>query len=146
MFDWLRGYETMLWWLGALSIVMFVASLVALPLIVVRIPADYFARDPRSGSRRSGQSTGPHLLGRLGKNLLGIVLVLAGVGMLVLPGQGILTILIGLMLMDFPGKRALEQRLVQQPSVLRAINWMRAKAHRPPLEIPRSSPSPSGSG
>jgi hypothetical protein len=56
--------------------------------------------------------------------------------MLLLPGQGILTILIGLMLLDFPGKRRLERRLVQQPSVWRAINWMRAKAHQPALELP----------
>jgi hypothetical protein len=80
----------------------------------------------------------------VGKNLLGLVFVLAGVAMLVLPGQGILTILIGLMLMNFPGKRGLEQRLVQQPSVWRAINWIRSKAHQPALEMPTSSPSPSG--
>jgi hypothetical protein len=76
------------------------------------------------------------LLWRLGKNLLGILIVLAGVAMLLLPGQGILTILIGLMLLDLPGKRRLERRLVQQPSVWRAINWMRAKAHKPALEWP----------
>jgi hypothetical protein len=86
-----------------------------------------------------------HLLGLLGKNLLGIVLVCTGVAMLVFPGQGILTILIGLMLINFPGKRALEQRLVRRPAVLRTMNWMRAKAHQPALELPTSAlPSTSG--
>ena len=143
MWTWLRGHETLLWWLGALSIVMVVGTLVVLPLIVARLPADYFTRDQRHTSGHTSART-PRLLGLVGKNLLGIVLILAGVAMLVLPGQGLLMILIGLMLMDVPGKRALERRLVQQPSVWQAINWMRAKAHRPALEMPASSPPPSG--
>ena len=143
MLTWIRGHETLLWWLGALSIVMFVGTLVVLPLIVARLPADYFTRDQRPTGGHAPART-PRLLGLVGKNLLGIVLILAGVAMLVLPGQGILMMLIGLILTDFPGKRALERRLVQQPSVWQAINWMRAKAHRPALEMPASSPPPSG--
>jgi hypothetical protein len=100
-------------------------------------------RDQRpTGSHTSAKT--PRLLGLVGKNLLGIVLILAGVAMLVLPGQGILMILIGLMLMDVPGKRALERRLVQQPSVWQAMNWIRAKAHQPALEMPAFSPPSSG--
>ena len=64
-------------------------------------------------------------------------------GYVAAPGQGILTILIGLMLLDFPGKRRLERRLVQQPSVWRALNWMRTKAHQPALEMPTAeTPTP----
>jgi hypothetical protein len=62
----------------------------------------------------------------------------------VLPGQGVITILIGVMMVDFPGKFLLERRIVQYPSVLRAINWMRTKAHRRPLQVPprgRARPS-----
>lgn len=136
MFAWLRGHETLLWWLGALSIVMFVGTLVVLPVVVARLPADYFTRDHRHASHHQAQSTTLRLLGLLGKNLLGLVFVLAGVAMLVLPGQGLLTVMIGLMLMDFPGKRALEWRLVQQPAVWRALNWIRAHAHQPALQNP----------
>ena len=143
MVTWIRGHEPLLWWLGALSIVMCVGTLVVLPLIVARLPADYFTRDQRPTGGHAPART-PRLLGRVGKNLLGIVLILAGVAMLVLPGQGVLMILIGLMLMDVPGKRALERRLVQQPSVWQAMNWIRAQAHQPALQRPASSPSPSG--
>ena len=142
MWTWLREHETLLWWLGALSIVMVVGTLVVLPLIVARLPADYFTRDQRPTGGHAPART-PRLLGLVGKNLLGIVLILAGVAMLVLPGQGLLMILIGLMLMDFPGKRALERCLVQQPSVWQAMNWIRAKARQPALEMPASSPPPS---
>jgi hypothetical protein len=118
---------------------MFVGTLVALPVVVAQLPADYFRRDHHHTSRHHKQSVALRLLGLLGKNLLGIVLVCTGVAMLVLPGQGMLTILIGLMLINFPGKRALEQRLVRQPPVLQAMNWMRAKAHQPALELPTAA-------
>jgi hypothetical protein len=144
MVTWLRGHESVLWWLGALSVVTFVGTLVALPLVVARLPADYFTQTPRPVRRRHAPSTGSRVLWRLGKNLLGILIVLVGVAMLLLPGQGILTILIGLMLLDFPGKQRLERRLVQQPSVRRVINWMRAKSHQPALELPTAeTPAPS---
>jgi hypothetical protein len=146
MIAWLYGHETVLWWMGALSVVGFVGTLIALPILVARIPVDYFRRDRRHDSHHATRSAVPRVLGVLLKNLLGIVLILAGMAMLVLPGQGILTILIGLMLMSFPGKRTLERRLVQQPSVLRAINWMRAKAHQPALEVPESETAVADNG
>ena len=107
-------------WLSAASVLMFFGSLIAVPWLVVRIPADYFLRQRHYVDRWRPR----HPLLRLAflalKNLLGVVLVLAGVAMLVLPGQGILTILVGLLFLDFPGKFALERRLARQPPVLRA--------------------------
>ena len=69
------------------------------------------------------------------KNLFGVILLLGGMAMLVLPGQGILTILIGLSLLDFPGKRALERRIVGRPLVLQAINRIRRKFNKSPLLV-----------
>ena len=74
------------------------------------------------------------------KNLGGYALVGAGVAMLVLPGQGLLTILIGLGLIDFPGKREFERWIVCRRPVGRALNWMRRRAHRPPLVLPDCRP------
>jgi len=54
--------------------------------------------------------------------------------MLVLPGQGLLTIVTGLLLINYPGKYKLEQKLVAIPSVFRALNWIRVKANKPPLK------------
>ena len=44
-------------------------------------------------------------------------------------------ILVGLIFLDFPGKFALERRLARQPPVFRALNWIRARAGRKPLEM-----------
>jgi hypothetical protein len=69
----------------------------------------------------------------VGKNLLGYVLVFAGLLMLFLPGQGVVTILIGITLVDFPGKYRFERWVVSQGPVLRSINRLRKRAGRPPL-------------
>ncbi|MCZ6750119.1 MAG: hypothetical protein O7D96_12545 [SAR324 cluster bacterium] len=78
-----------------------------------------------------------------GKNLLAVVLVVAGVAMLFLPGQGILTILVGLGLLSVPGKRKLELWIVRRPAVLRAIQWIRARSNRPALQLPERPPTRS---
>ena len=133
--DWLRVQQSALAWAGILSIITFVGTLLIIPVLVVRIPADYFNRKSRShdcpGKRRSVIG----LACMVFKNLIGIIFILSGLAMLMLPGQGLITILIGIMLVNFPGKLALELRIVRQPRVFRAINWMRAKANRPELEV-----------
>ena len=71
------------------------------------------------------------------KNLLGVILVLLGILMSIpgVPGQGLLTILLGIILLDFPGKRSLEQKLVSQPMILQKINRLRHKFSKPPLVL-----------
>ncbi|MFO1351117.1 MAG: PGPGW domain-containing protein [Gammaproteobacteria bacterium] len=140
MLEWLRDHETWMWWLGASSLIAFLGSLIVIPIIVNRIPADYFMRPRHAHVERR------HPLLRwlvlILKNCFGVLFLLAGIAMLVLPGQGILTILIGLTLLNFPGKHALEVRIVSQPAVLHAINWMRAKTHHPPLRLPARDAPP----
>jgi hypothetical protein len=136
MLDWLRSHEVALGWLSVVSPVMFFGSLLAVPWLVVRIPTDYFLRPHHYADRWKPRHPVLRILFLVAKNLIGVVLLLAGIAMLVLPGQGILTIVVGLLFLDFPGKRAIELRSVRERHVLAAINWIRAKAGRPPLELP----------
>lgn len=128
------------WWLAPLSVVLFFGTLLVVPLLVLAMPADYFTRD----LRREYRLHPLHLLRTAVKNLLGLVIFLAGLVMLVTPGQGILTVLIGLGMLNFPGKRRLELRLVRRPGVRAAIDWIRRRGGRPALIVPavtgRSSP------
>ncbi len=120
--------------LTALSIVCFVGTLLAIPFILVRLPPHYFdERHPRRWMEHHHPVL--RLTGLAVKNVVGIVFVLAGFAMLFLPGQGILTMLIGLSLMDFPGKRRLERMIIGQPDILRTINRLRARFGRPPLTL-----------
>lgn len=132
----LREHEALVWWLGAGSAVMFVGTLLAIPCIVIRIPEDYFTRESRHGEAGTPRHPAVRLLLVILKNLAGVVFILAGIPMLVGPGQGVLTILIGVMLLDFPGKYRLERSIIRRHPVHRTVNWIRAKADRPPLKIP----------
>lgn len=120
--------------LTALSVVFFVGSLIAIPFILVRLPTNFFdTRVPR----RWMEDHHPvlRLLGHIVKNVVGAIFLFVGFLMLFLPGQGILTMLIGVTMLDFPGKRRLEAKMIGQPAVLSTINNMRQKFGKPPLTI-----------
>ncbi len=121
------------------SIASLLVALLTLPLFVARIPPDYFSHPHRH--RLSAQAGHPLVLLFLAavKNLLGALFLLAGLVMLFTPGQGLLTMLVGLMLMNYPGKYRLERWLVTRPRVLQALNWIRARTGHPPLAAPRET-------
>lgn len=120
--------------LTVLSIMFFVGSLIAIPFILVRLPADFFdIRVPRPWMEDHHPVL--RVLGHLVKNVAGAIFLFVGFLMLFLPGQGILTMLIGISMLDFPGKRKLEAKLIGQPAVLNTINGMREKFGKPPLII-----------
>lgn len=116
---------------SAVSLVMVVASVVALPWFIARLPTEYFARvshpELRSVDLRA------HPVRRILKNAVGALLAIAGLSMLFLPGQGLVTLLVALTLLEFPGKARLERRLVENDAVFSALNWLRKKAHKEPF-------------
>ena len=134
MLDSIALNETTIWILAVFSVVSFVGSLMLIPVLVVRIPEDYFAETRR---HRWEPWAHEHPVIRwsllIAKNLLGYLFIVLGIAMLVLPGQGILTILIGIMFINFPGKYRLERWAVMREPVLRAINRLRQRAGRSPL-------------
>jgi hypothetical protein len=142
MLDWLSGigsalhlsWERLLW--GAL---FFVASslggLALAGVFVVSMPEDYFVGsttprpDPRGGLHGWAARVAKNLLGAA-VVLVGLVLSLPGV-----PGPGVLVMLIGLMLMDFPGKRRAERWMVTRPGVLATMNKLRDRYGKPPMRL-----------
>ena len=118
----------------------FIATLAVIPLLVVRIPEDYFVDDRPRRWAWSRRHPTLHIVAVAVKNLLGIFLLAAGIAMIFLPGQGVITILLGLTFMNFPGKRRLEKAIIRQRPVARAINWIRSRGGHPPLQIPSRSP------
>lgn len=136
LWGWIRERETLFAWAGGLSLLVLVASAIAVPVLVRRIPDDYFLEEhPKTEAFRESRPV-LRLVLLILKNAVGGILVIAGLLMLLTPGQGVLTILIGLMLMNFPGKRKLEIWLVRLKPLNRAINWIRQRAGRNPLRLP----------
>jgi uncharacterized membrane protein SpoIIM required for sporulation len=120
--------------LGIASAVMLMISAVLIPYLIVRLPADFYAENNR---RRRLFQHRPllRMVFLMVKNAFGGLVLVAGILMLVIPGQGILTILAALALLDFPGKRALEMRILHRPIILNSINWLRQRAGREPLSF-----------
>ena len=134
--QWIGSHEITLGILSAVSVLTFIGSLVAVPWLVVRMPADYFLHRRHFVDRWRSRHPLVRFALLILKNSCGVLLVLAGIAMLVLPGQGILTIIVGLICLDFPGKFPLEQRIARIRPVIRTMNWIRRNAHHPPLELP----------
>lgn len=135
MFDWIYNNEVLAWWLLVISIFSFLATLIAIPVILIRLPDDYFSSPDRHRIPWQSRNRFLRLPLFILKNLLGVIFILLGVLMLVLPGQGLLTIIIGLVLLEFPGKYRVERWAVNRPTVLGAINWIRTKAGKADLII-----------
>ena len=138
MKDLIQENATAIGWMATVSFVMFVASALVVPLIVVRIPSDFFESERRPTSHFAFEHPALRLALLVVRNFLGSILFLAGLAMLVLPGQGLLTLLAGLLLMNFPRKYRLERWLVMRPGVLRALNWLRDRQGHAPFDHPQS--------
>jgi Putative transmembrane protein (PGPGW) len=121
--------------LAILSVLFWLGTLIVVPIVIVKLPPDYLSREQ---SVVPGNSPSfwyyPYLIA---KNIFGVLFIIAGAAMLVLPGQGLLTLAIGLGLISFPRKHLVIQRILGQQRILKAINRLRSKAHKPPLSLKR---------
>ena len=147
MIDWVKHlarhgfhcYSSLGWPLMVgVAVVLPALAFAASVVVMLALPTDYFVRG--SARRGSWPSRGAlrWLLVVL-KNILGALVFLAGFVMALplVPGPGVVFMLVGMGMVDFPGKRALEQRILRQPSVLFSVNKLRARFGKPPMQVDR---------
>jgi hypothetical protein len=117
-------------------VISFVGSLAIVSFVLVKLPRDYFKKKHKT-KLWSGPNPALHAAKVIGKNILGVLLVAVGIVMSLpgVPGQGLLTVLLGIMLLDFPGKRSVEQKLLKRPAIQNAITRLRKRFDKPPLEL-----------
>ena len=131
-------YQSVLPWLPLLSIsglLMAIVSVIALPWVVVRMPADYFVTVRKTKQDRSPLGWLVWLL----RNSLAIVLLIVGLLMLVLPGQGLLMILIALGVSTSRHKYSFERSIIRRKAVFKTVNWIRKRFQRSPIIYPDES-------
>jgi hypothetical protein len=135
--SWSSMNSDLLFLLGSLSIFILIISVFMMVLIISFLPEDYFKSENRNLISSVQNSRYPllKLLVLITKNFFGILLLLSGVLMLVLPGQGILTIITGLVFIDYPGKYKFERKLLRQKGVINSINWIRSRLSKPSLKV-----------
>lgn len=139
LWNWLAEFWQALTWNqillgGGLFLASLVISFAAIAFVMIKIPASYFSPN----YERQFLPDSPFLV-RWGavilKNLLGVFLIALGIMLSLpgVPGQGLLTILLGLIMLDIPGKRPLEARIIQRPAIRGAIDNLRRRFNKPPL-------------
>jgi len=135
MIEFVRHHENLFLWLTIASVICLIVSPLIVSWMVIQLPSDYFSYPKRQKYQWVNQV--PIIRGGwiFLKNILGVVFVIGGIAMLVLPGQGILTIIVGLFLMDFPYKYKVESWIIKRPVILKTVNRLRVKAKRDTLKI-----------
>ena len=131
--DLLDEYKSVIFWLSLLSFFIFIFSLVSIKWLVALIPIDYFVYKKNSKFKTKYPFT--WLISMIIKNIIGYLLIFGGILMLVLPGQGLFTIFIGLMMSNYPGKYYIEKKIIAIPSILKTINWLRKQSNKEPIII-----------
>lgn len=131
MLDALSAVPASVWTaLSLASLGGLVFAALALPRVVARLPETWFEQPPPPLRARFRAAP----IGTIARNTLAVLLLLAGLLMLVLPGQGLLTVLAGLLLSDLPLRDRLVRALVARPRIARALQRLRAWGGVPPFE------------
>ena len=137
MLSWFEGNESFFWWWIAAAFALSVVGAIVLPILISRLPVDYFVGERR---RPLESLRARHPLLRIAlivlKNLAGVGFVALGVLMLIGPGPGILSFLVAISLLDFPGKHRFEQRLARNRVIHRILDSIRIRFHRPVFQLP----------
>ena len=128
LYVWLENNSYILFYLGIISVLIFIFSIVGLRLFIIAIPSDYFINKKRVSALRDS-SILLWVFYKIFKNIIGYIFIAIGLLALVLPGQGILMILIGLMMSDYPKKFNLEKKIIKINTVRKGVNWIRIKSN-----------------
>jgi hypothetical protein len=128
LYAWLENNSYIFFYAGIVSIFIFVFSMFGLRLFIIAIPSDYFINKKRVSALKN-RSVLLWIIYIVFKNIIGYIFIIMGLVALVLPGQGILMILVGLMMSDYPKKFDLEKKIITIKAVRKGINWIRIKSN-----------------
>jgi hypothetical protein len=133
--DWMPSFQTVLWVAGVWAVTT-VASLVIVAAVVATLPITYFCDE--AAAVPTGGRPAWWIAGRIARNVGGVVLIVVGIVLSIpgVPGQGLLTVLAGVVLVDFPGRHRAARAIARWRGVLPAMNRLRALLGRPPLAPP----------
>ena len=129
--DWISDYNQIIQWAGIVSVFLFFLSLFLLRYVILRLPEDYFIK--ASSFSKSPQK----IIVRVAKNAVGFLLTICGIILLFTPGQGMITILIGLCLIDLAIVNQFKKKIINNSKVQKALNWIRAKKSVKPFNFPK---------
>lgn len=127
---WINQHAFLLSIVGMVSLLLLLVSVVGAPWAIARLPSDYLLK-PRT--HRPGPR---YLIVAFIRSLLGFALIATGLVMLVTPGPGLVLLIVGISVSEFPGKHHLLLYVATQPRVFQSLNWMRNRHGKPPFDHP----------
>jgi hypothetical protein len=130
---WIQTHDVLLGWMGLFSFITIACTMVIIPVVILLLPPRYLLDPAQPAFNYSPPLKGIFLAM---KNTIGGFFAIAGLGMLLLPGQGLLTLFIGVVLIDFPRKRKVVRWFLGRRRLLSIINRFRARFNRPLMEYP----------
>lgn len=133
LIQWTAGHALFLLITAVSTAVLFIVTLAALPVFFVLIPPDFFVHREKRFPALEKTHPAARIMLLIVKNIFGTIFTVIGILMLFLPGQGILTMLLGLTLIDFPKKRKIVRKILRNRNVSHSINALREKFGREPL-------------
>ena len=133
--DWISDYNQIIQWAGIVSVFLFFLSLFLLRYVIIRMPEDYFITT--SSISKSHSKSPQKIIVRVAKNVVGFLLTICGIILLFTPGQGMITILIGLCLIDLAIVNQFKKKIINNSKVQKALNWIRTKKSVKPFNFPK---------
>lgn len=132
MIEMVGQHASVLAWMSVVSLAGVVFGLLGVSRLVCWLPSNYFIgfENPKTAPKLFR----PQI--QIAKNLAGGILVCLGLVMLIVPGQGLLTLFLGLAIMNFPGKRKVIHFLIRLKTIQNSLNWIRRKKGCPPFIFP----------
>ena len=127
LITWIENHMYLIMYAGVFSFVLIIITAVSVPFIINSLPADYFLKEKRRSSIKTPLQAFLFIIVLIIKNSVGLILFLSGFIMLFIPGQGLLTIFISLLFIDFPGRWKLQKRAAGNRKISSALNWIRRK-------------------
>ena len=136
LLNWIETHQSILVFAGFFSLITVISAALAVPFIINSLSVDYFIKKKRRSSIETPLKLFLLIVTLIIKNILGLLLFISGFLMLFVPGQGLLTIFISFLFIDFPGKWKFQQRIVKIPNIHKVLNWIRKKGGKPEFIIP----------
>ena len=136
LLNWIETHRSVLVWAGFFSLITVVITAVSVPFIINLLSEDYFVREKRRSSLKTPSQYVFFTVTMVFKNLIGVLLFFSGFLMLFVPGQGLITIFISLLFIDYPGKWKLQKTVVRNRKIYSVLNWIRRKGGKKEFRIP----------
>lgn len=133
--SWLDQYKLLFSSFAILGVLLLVISLVATPWLISRLPNDYLIKAGLREKPRGFIRTVIYCV----RAVIGLILVILGFVLMLTPGPGLVVLIVGISLAEFPGKERLLVSIATQPSVLKSLNWMRTRRGKQPFDYPSTT-------